>query len=473
MSQVSSEQQASAGQADGKGRDDQVIDFLSGKYPEAIVRAARDMADLASFAHSVSDNGQNPGKLIDAVKMLILIQDEEYATGSGVGGHLGLLNRFVERWGCQPKADPIGFMNTAHRLSFIERDVTVRLTTKGSRLLGSLHRILQDWYAFHKMGAMEQLLHQSQREMEFMDAYEAHGYEAGSLPRALSFLEKGYRDLAARLHDYIVEGMAIEQIRSVLDRYNLLEGALAGKRNEGFEPGLPIVERVEKAKSGALQAVFDAMTGVLAHSTGRAISEMNLISKHRFYTWLHDVFNTDRLLDLASEAGDLVLPVYLPAYPSSAQLEEFVDEFLQRQMVDGDDLLPEEEETCSEEGDIGDVKEEFEEDFAPYVDYVLAAVESREAVAEPNLISERRTWGEAMMTAAAAGEAVTKALVEGVYVPGTFEEPRYEMQGHLLLSSKRTAKRRAKHGRRARDEKNSGQDEVQHNRQGQRHERSV
>ncbi|NPV70503.1 MAG: hypothetical protein HPY55_07665 [Firmicutes bacterium] len=417
---------------------DRKIDFLSGKQPEALVRAARDMADLASFAHSVSDNGQNPGKLIDAVKMLILIQEEEYATGAGVGGHLGLLNRFVERWGYQPKADPVGFLNTGYRLSLIMRDVTVKLTTKGSRLLGSIHRILQDWYGFHMMSNMEQLLYQSQREMELMDAYEAHGYETRSLARALSFLEKGYRDLSERLYDYIIEGMAIEQIASLLDRYNLLEEAIASKRMEGYEPGLPIVERVEKAKAGALQVAFDAMTGVLAHSTGRAMSEMNLISKHRFYSWLHDVFDSDRLLELASEAGDLILPVYLPAHPGTVQLEEFVGDFVGRQLVDLEGPPPEKEQTCSEEGDLTDIEDEFEEDFAPYIDLVLTTVASHELVPEPGLIAERATWGEALMTAAAAGEVVTKYLARGVYSPDTFEEPRFEMRGQLILSTKQS-----------------------------------
>ncbi|MCR4397342.1 MAG: hypothetical protein NUV93_00035 [Firmicutes bacterium] len=412
------------------------IDFLSGEQPEALVRAARDVADLAAFAHSVSDNGQNPGKLIDAVKMLILIQEEEYATGAGVGGHIGLLNRFVERWGCQPKVDPVGFLNTGYRLSLIMRDVTVKLTTKGSRLLGSMHRILQDWYGFHMMSNMEQLFYQSRREMELMDAYEAHGYETRSLARALSFLEKAYRELSERLYDYIVEGMAIEQISSLLDRYDVLEEAIAGKQKEGYEPGLPIVERVERAKAGALQVAFDAMTGVLAHSQGRAMSEMNLISKHRFYSWLRDAFDSDHLLDLASEAGDLILPVYLPAHAGTAQLEEFVSDFVGRQVVDLEGPPPEEKQTSSEEGDLDDIEDEFEEDFAPYVDLVLTAVASHELVPEPRLIAERATWGEALMTAAAAGEVVTKSLARGAYSPDVFEEQRFEMRGQVMLSGK-------------------------------------
>jgi hypothetical protein len=53
------------------------LDFLSAQDPKALAQAAKDLADLANFAQSVSDNGQNPEKLIDAVKMLVLLQEEE------------------------------------------------------------------------------------------------------------------------------------------------------------------------------------------------------------------------------------------------------------------------------------------------------------------------------------------------------------------------------------------------------------
>lgn len=389
---------------------------------------------MASFAHSVSENGQHPAKLIDAIKMLILIQEEEYATGAGVGGHVGLLNRFVERWGCQPHADPVGFLSTCSRLSLVMRDITVRLTTKGSRLLGSIHRILQDWYGFHMMSDMEQLLYQSQREMEFMDSYEAHGYETSSLPRALSFLEKGYRDLSERLQDYIVEGMAVDQIRSLLEKYRLLEETIAAKRAEGFEPGLPIVDRVERAKASTLQISFDAMAGVLAHQTGRAMSEMNLISKNRFYSWLNEVFDSDVLLDLASDAGDLVLPVSLPAYPGTDQLEEFLAEFAGRQMVESQNPLDDLQQTCSLEADLDEIDDRFEEEFVPYIDFVLSSVMAKKRVTESSLLEERQTWGEALMTAAAAGESVTKELVSGTYSEGEVESGRFSMTGELVLT---------------------------------------
>jgi hypothetical protein len=130
--------------------------------------------------------------------MLVLLQEEEINNGAGVGGYIGLQNRFAERWGTAPACDPVGFLNTAYRLSLINRDLTVQLTTKGSRLLGSMHRLLDDWYAFHMKSDLEQLLFQSEREVELMDAYEAKGYETRSLARALGFLERAYKDIRLR-----------------------------------------------------------------------------------------------------------------------------------------------------------------------------------------------------------------------------------------------------------------------------------
>lgn len=89
--------------------------------------------------------------------------------------------------------------------------MTVQLTTKGSRLLGSIHRLLDDWYAFHMKGDLEQLLFQSGREVELMDAYEARGYETGSLARALSFLERAYKDISSRTYEMIASGVAPDQ----------------------------------------------------------------------------------------------------------------------------------------------------------------------------------------------------------------------------------------------------------------------
>lgn len=415
----------------------QKTDFLTGDSPEALILAARDLSDLGSFAYAVSDDGRNPEKLIDAVKMLLLIQEEEYATGGGVGGHIGLDNRFKERWGAAPKADPSGFLTTCHRLSLINKDVSVQLTTKGSRLLGTVHRVLQDWYGFHRKNPIEQLLFQSQREIELMDAYEGKGYEAGSLNRALSFLEKGYRDVERRLYDYIMEGVAIEQITSILDRYDFLQGVLDGQKKQGFRYALPIVDRVEKARTGALGVAFKAMTGVLSHSTGKALSEMNLINKTKFYNWLGSVFAGDRLLELAGEAGDVTLPIYLPGFPSYDQLEEFVADTLGREHAAPGAIPPEPEVTSSIEGDLDSYEEgEFDEDFAPYVDWVLASLPSEGEVRESQLLKAREGWADILMSAAAAGEVVTKGMALGRHSRETFESEKLVMLGEILIRRK-------------------------------------
>ena len=412
----------------------QKLDFLSADDPKALAQAANDLADLASFAHSVSDNGQNPGKLIDAVKMLVLLQEEEFNTGGGVGGHLGLQNRFVERWGAAPACDPIGFLNTAYRLSLINRDVTVQLTTKGSRLLGSIHRLLDDWYAFHMKGDLEQLLFQSGREVELMDAYEARGYETGSLARALSFLERAYKDISSRTYEMIASGVALDQVQTMLKRYDFLLDAISKRRNEGFEPTLPILERVENAKAGALATAFKTMTGVLSHSTGRALSEMNPISRPRFYGWLREVFGSGKLLQMAAEAGDVTLPVYLAGYPSFDQLGEFVEEFLGRSIAAPLEKLDLGEPTISEEGDFEQDQSEFDEDFVQYVDLVLSHLQSDKRVRESAILRERDSWGGLLMTAAAAGEVVTKGLAAGEFLDEEYEDERLKMTGDVSLA---------------------------------------
>ncbi|HHY11126.1 MAG TPA: hypothetical protein GX529_00695 [Firmicutes bacterium] len=409
------------------------IDFLSGESPEALLQAARDLSDLAGFAHSVSDNGQNPDKLIDAFKMLLIIQEEEYRTGGGVGGHLGIYNRFLERWGCEPKADPVGFLNTAHRLSLISRDITVQVTSKGSRILGTIHRVLQDWYHFHMKTALEQFLFQSQREMELIEAYEARGYEVGSLNRALSFLERGYQDISQRLYDYIMEGIAIDHIKALLDKYGVLVNEIAQRRKEGFELTLPIIDRVERAKASALGLSFDAMTGVLSHTTGKALAEMNLISKARFYEWLREALSSNDMLEAAALAGDVIMPLYLPAFPSSAQLEEFVADFLGREVAGLDATFEEAEETSTEIGDIDEYEGEFEEDFAPYVDLVLASLGRQGKTMESSFLRRRDSWGEMLMTAAASGEIATKGLAQGEHTRETYEDARFGLAGDIVF----------------------------------------
>lgn len=410
------------------------LDFLSPDDPRALAMAAHDLADLASFAHSVSDNGQNPGKLIDAVKMLVLLQEEEFNTGGGVGGYIGLQNRFIERWGIAPACDPIGFLNTAYRLSLINRDVTVQLTTKGSRLLGSMHRLLDDWYAFHTKSDLEQLLFQSEREVELMESYEDKGYETRSLARALSFLERAYKDISSRTYEMIASGIALDQVQTMLKRYDFLLDSISKHRNEGFEPTLPILERVENAKAGALATAFNTMTGVLSHSTGRALSEMNPISRPRFYGWLREVFGSGKLLQMAADAGDVTLPVYLAGYPSFDQLGEFVEEFVGRSVAAPAERADLSEPTVSEEGDFEQYQGEFDEDFVQYVDLVLSYLQTDQGVRESAILRERRSWGDLLMTAAAAGEAVTKALADGRFVDEQYEDQRLKMIGDLSLS---------------------------------------
>lgn len=412
----------------------QRLDFLSQEDPKALVQAAHDLSDLASFAHSVSDNGQNPDKLIDAIKMLVILQDEEYNMAGGVCGHIGLQNRFLERWGRAPVCDPTGFLNTAYRLSLVNRDVTVRLTTKGSRLLGSIYRLLDDWYAFHMKSDLEQLLFQSEREIELMDAYEAKGYEAHSWLRALGFLEKAYKDISSKVYDLIASGAALDQVRAMLNRYDFLLDAINQRRKEGFEPTLPILERVERAKAGALSTAFDTMAGILSHTTGRALSEMNPINRPRFYDWLREVFGTAKVAQMAVEAGDVSLPVYLPGYPSFDQLSEFAQEFLGRSAATPEWPAEHVEATYSEEGDFEQYEGEFDEDFLEYVDLVLSRLQADRRVKESSIVSERESWGSALMTAAAAGEVVTKGIADGQFVDEEYEDERIRMIGDISLA---------------------------------------
>jgi hypothetical protein len=412
------------------------VDFLVADDPKAVEQAARDLADLASFAYTSSDDGRNPAKMMDAVRMLVILQEEELNAGGGVSGHIGLQNRFVERWGTVPECDPLGFLNTAHRLSLITRDLSVTLTTKGSRLLGALQRLLSDWYAFHTKSDIEQLLFQSEREVELMEAYEAKGYDTRALGRALSFLEKAYKDISDRTHEMIASGIAIDQVRTMLERYDFLLDAIAKQRDEGFEHSLPVLDRVENAKAAALEVAFDTMTGVLSHSTGKALSEMNPINKARFYGWLREAFGSGRLLELAAEAGDVTLPVYLAGHPSYDQLNEFIGEFLGRSV--GAPADPEDygEPTFSEEGDFDQYEGEFDEDLLNYVDLVLAEIGSDGETRESSILRQISDWGDLLMTAAAAGETVTKGLAEGKYIDEKYEDERFAMNGDILLSRK-------------------------------------
>lgn len=421
----------------------QRVDFLLADDRKAVDQAARDLADLASFAYASSDDGRNPRKMIDAVKMLVILQEEELNAGGGVSGHIGLENRFVERWGVAPECDPLGFLNTAHRLSLINRDLSVTLTTKGSRFLGALHRLLSDWYVFHTKSDLEQLLFQSEREVELMGAYEARGYDTRALGRALSFLEKAYKDISERIHEMIASGIAIDQVRTMLERYDFLLDAIERQRDEGFEHSLPILDRVEKAKAGALEVAFETMTNVLSHSTGRALSEMNPINKGRFYGWLREAFASGRLLELAAEVGDVTLPVYLAGYPSYDQLNEFIEEFLGRSV--GGPVEQEEygEPTYSEEGDFDEYEGEFDEDLLGYVDLVLAKIGSHREIRESAILRESSKWSDLLMIAAATGESVTKGLADGKHVDEEYEDDRFRMTGDILLlrKSARSAER--------------------------------
>jgi hypothetical protein len=410
------------------------LDFLSAQDPKALAQAANDLADLANFAQSVSDNGQNPEKLIDAVKMLVLLQEEEINNGAGVGGYIGLQNRFAERWGTAPACDPVGFLNTAYRLSLINRDLTVQLTTKGSRLLGSMHRLLDDWYAFHMKSDLEQLLFQSEREVELMDAYEAKGYETRSLARALGFLERAYKDIRLRTNEMIASGIAIDQVQTMLKRYDFLLEDITKRRNEGFEPTLPILERVESAKAGALSTAFDAMAGVLSHSTGRALSEMNPVSRPRFYGWLREVFGSGKLVEMAADAGDVILPAYLAGYPSFDQLCEFAEELLGRSVAPQVERVDLGEPTVSEDGDFEQYQGEFDEDFLQYVDIVLSSLRSDRKVRESAILRSRSSWGDLMITAAATGEVVTKGLADGEFLDEQYEDERLKMIGDISLT---------------------------------------
>jgi len=415
------------------------VNFLLADDPKALEQAARNLADLASFAYASSDDGRNPGKMVDAVKMLVILQEEELNAGGGVSGYIGLENRFVERWGAAAQCDPLGFLNTAHRLSLVNRDLSVTLTTKGSRLLGALQRLLSDWYVFHTKSDIEQLLFQSEREVELMEAYEAKGYDTRALGRALSFLEKAYKDISARTHEMISSGIAIDQVRTMLERYDFLLAAITRQRDEGFEHSLPVLDRVEKAKAAALEVAFDTMTGVLSHSTGKALSEMNPINKGRFYVWLREAFGSGRLLELAAETGDVSLPVYLAGYPSYDQLNEFIGEFLGRSV--GAPAQPEDygELTFSEEGDFDEYEGEFDEDLLKYVDLVLAKLGPDEDVKESSILRESGEWSDLLMTAAAVGESVTKGLAGGKYLDEKYEDERFMMNGDVLLSRRPSA----------------------------------
>jgi len=367
--------------------------------------------------------------------MLVLIQEEEINTGRGVGGPTGLENRFKEHWGRSPACDPAGFLVTAYRLSLVNRDLTAQLTTKGSRLLGSMYRLLDDWYVFHTKSDLEQLLFQSEREVELMDSYEAKGYETRAVARALSFLEKAYQEISLRTNEMITSGIAIDQIQTMLGRYDFLLESIRKHRNEGFEPTLPVVERVEKAKAGALSTAYNTMAGVLSHSTGRALSEMNPISRSLFYNWLRGVFASGKLMDMAAEAGDVTLPVYLQGYPSYDQLGEFADEFLGRRVEAPSEREDLGDPTLSEEGDFERYQGEFDEDFGQYVDSVLSRLQTGRKVKESTILRNEDSWGDLIMTAAATGEVVTKGLAFGEPSDDVYEDARFAMIGDIELAS--------------------------------------
>ncbi|MEW6523872.1 MAG: hypothetical protein AB1445_09965 [Bacillota bacterium] len=413
--------------------DDTTRTVLGEEGSAAVDKTMADLADLASFVNSASDGGQSPRKLFDAVRLLLIIQEAEFRTGTGVGRQQGLRNRFREQYGRDPMVDVGGLLGTADRLSLISRDWTVQLTSKGSRLLGTLFRVILDWHGFHQKSDLEQLIYQSQRELEMADAYENYGYQADSLPRALAFLERGYRDLQSRLREYILEGLAMDQISALIANYDRLQEAIAAKRVEGYELTLPIIERLERSKAAALRTAYEGMEGVLAHSTGRVRAEMSLINKTRFYTYLQQQFATGELADLAGRAGDVALPVSIAAYPSARQLEESIAETLGRTYLPGASQLPGVELSVSAEGRLDEEDYAFDEDLRPYVDRILEAVGVRKT-RESSILALQPSWSEALMVAVGVGELVTKEHLRVAAAGETYQEERFELVGDLTLA---------------------------------------
>ncbi|HHY95757.1 MAG TPA: DUF2399 domain-containing protein, partial [Firmicutes bacterium] len=68
----------------------QLTDVFTQATPEQLDRVMADAADLANFIFSVSGDGKERLKLADAIRLLLVIQEEEFASGRGVTSPQGL-----------------------------------------------------------------------------------------------------------------------------------------------------------------------------------------------------------------------------------------------------------------------------------------------------------------------------------------------------------------------------------------------
>ncbi|MEW6398539.1 MAG: hypothetical protein AB1503_05145 [Bacillota bacterium] len=385
-----------------------VVDVFTQATPEQLDRVMADAADLANFIFSVSGDGKEPLKLADAIRMLLIVQEEEFATGRGVSSPQGLGRRFAEAYGREPAADPGGVVMTGVRLSLLTRDWSIQLTSKGLRLLGSLHKVLQDWFSYHRASELERTMYLSQRELELEEAYDRLGYRTNAVQRALAYLVRGYEELKRHRDEFIVQGIATEKVRSILDRYDLLADAIRQRQAEGAELGLQAMERIEMARAEAFTVLYDSLAGVVSSVAGKARAESSPISKARFYRWLVEAFSNGELLAVAREAGDLLLPVHLPAPPDWPGLLDSILEVTGRAPFSEGDVVAESGPTATEEGALDELEEAFDPGLQPFVDRVLEWIPEEGRDLESNLMHRHTRWEDKLLLAAALAEVYTR-----------------------------------------------------------------
>lgn len=395
-----------------------------------------DAADLANFIFSVSSDGKERLKLADAIRLLLVVQEEEFATGRGVTSPQGLGRRFVEAYGREPSADPAGVVTTAVRLSLLTRDWSIQLTSKGLRLLGSLHKVLQDWFSYHRAGELERTMYLSQRELELEEAYDRLGYRTSAVQRALAYLVRGYEELKRHRDEFIVQGIATEKVRSILERYDLLVDAIRERRAEGAELGLQAMERIEMARAEAFTVLYDSLAGVVSSVAGKSRAESSPISKARFYRWLVEAFSGDELLTVAREAGDLFLPVQLPAPPDWPGLLDAIIEVTGRAPFSEGDVAAGGGPSATEEGTLDELEETFDPGLQPFVEEVLDWLPEKGRDLESHLLQRHPGWEDKLLVTVALAEVYTRRWADFSPTGQPYE------QGRVRVSTDAWAHRR-------------------------------
>ncbi len=362
------------------------VDFFGESRPGHLDRLMSDLATLGNFLHYQSQN-QRGGleALADSLRLLQLIEEERLVYGRGIIEIDGLHYRFQAKYGRAPLVDPAGVIRAAQTPNWVTTEGSVKLTDKGVRILGDLFRILQDWFAFHTRDFVQQNLYLAQREMEKIAAYDDLGFKTDALSRSIFFLRENIADFQKKRHDYILRGTAPERLQALRARYEQLLGDIDLRLKAG-QLHAEVHRRAIDVRMTAFGVVFEALKDLFAVAAQQTRAAASLLSESAFYDYLVANLESEALLNMARESGDLRLPLQLPVVPGQAFARGAVAEIL------GDLFMPlEADENLFEEDEL---EEELE--FLIALDKgVLNQLPALAAVPLPEQLSAvLKTWDD-------------------------------------------------------------------------------